>query len=245
MSEHRLSEVVIERPRRGLRISLKKQSGYKKQLHKLTQEATEDGLFRPYLIKTSELSKTKRLTDHLEPLKRYLHSKVGQPWNDVYSDLCQRFDRRNIAGRHLLDHAYGEVEHHVEFCNGIPYARVSSFSAYTLWGSFYVHPETGILCYLARNAASSKTSKRAQLPTDECVVLDRDHEYRKLDGVWYLITFADFPRSRSLFEVVFDVLEGPIFCHLCNHDDKKRYAAHKRRCNKQEIRTILRRISQQ
>jgi len=54
MSEHRLSEIVIERPRVGARISLKKVTGFKKQLDNITKEASEDGLFNPYLIKATK-----------------------------------------------------------------------------------------------------------------------------------------------------------------------------------------------
>ena len=39
MSEHRLSEIVIERPRGGRRISLKKVTGFKKQLSGLKQNS--------------------------------------------------------------------------------------------------------------------------------------------------------------------------------------------------------------
>ena len=51
MSEHRLSKIVIERPRGGMRISLKKLKGFKKQLYKLTEDTSQDGLLSPYLIK--------------------------------------------------------------------------------------------------------------------------------------------------------------------------------------------------
>ncbi len=63
MSEHRLSEIVIERPRTGMRISSTSLKGVKKHLHKLTIEASEDGLLNPYIIKVTNGSK--RLSDHL------------------------------------------------------------------------------------------------------------------------------------------------------------------------------------
>jgi hypothetical protein len=59
MSEHRLSEIVIERPRGGRRISLKKVTGNKKFLHQLTQEASEDGLLQPHLLKPRPVGVTK------------------------------------------------------------------------------------------------------------------------------------------------------------------------------------------
>jgi hypothetical protein len=243
MSEHRLSEVVIERPRHGWRISLKKYCGYRKQLDKLTQEASEDGLFRPYLIKPR--NKTKSLSDHLGPLRRYLHAKVGQPWNDVYSELCRRLDTSTLAGQHVLSHVWGYVERHVELREGIPYHKTSwggvqrpLTSGY--YGQLYVHPETGILCLLARNAPALQSGQKSQPQAVESLFLDRDHEYRQLAGIWYLITFADLPRSPDQY--VFDVLLKDLICRdLRNY--KTRYAAHKRQCNKKEIRLILKRIS--
>ena len=51
MSEHRLAEIVIERPRSGMRMSSRRLKGEKKRLYQLTLEASEDGLLSPYLIK--------------------------------------------------------------------------------------------------------------------------------------------------------------------------------------------------
>ncbi len=76
MSEHRLGEIVIERPRSGIRLSCRKVTGFKKRLNKLTQEASEDGLLRPYLIKPTY--KTKYLSDHLGPLEiHYMAEYLG------------------------------------------------------------------------------------------------------------------------------------------------------------------------
>ncbi len=146
MSEHRLSEIVIERPRVGMRISLKKLKGFKKQLDKLTQEASQDGLLSPYLIKPR--NKSKYLSDHLGPLRRFLRSRVGQPWNNVYSELCHRLDHNTMAGQHVLGHVWDYVEQHVELINGIPYYKSRRHLRLANWRhiQLYVHPETGILC---------------------------------------------------------------------------------------------------
>jgi hypothetical protein len=68
MSENRLAENVIERPRGGLRISSRKVKGQKTSLVRLTEEATTDGLLSPYLIKPTR--KTKWFSDCLGPLYR-------------------------------------------------------------------------------------------------------------------------------------------------------------------------------
>lgn len=38
------------------------------------------------------------------PLRRWLESQVGRKWDDVWSDLCQRHDRRKWANWKLIEH---------------------------------------------------------------------------------------------------------------------------------------------
>jgi hypothetical protein len=241
MSEHRLSEIVIERPRSGMRISLKKFKGFKKQLDKLTQEASEDGLLSPYLIKPR--NKSKYLSDHLGPLRRFLRSHIGQSWNDVYSELCQRLDSSTMAGQHVLSHVWDYVERHVELIDGIPYSKPDWRSRRRLDSDyrdrFYVHPETGILCVAKKTA---RKQKRTQSQTD-VVILDDYHQYHKLNEIWYLITFEEFPPPPA--ESVTDVLQGLIFRHKARYVKGQRvYAASKQQCNKKEIRFIVNQLSQ-
>jgi hypothetical protein len=240
MSEHRLNEIVIERPRGGMRISLRKQAGFKKQLNKLTQEATEDGLLCPYLIKPR--NKSKWLSDHLGPLRRFLRSKVGQPWNDVYSQLSQCLDRSTVTGQHVLDHLWDYVERHVELIDDIPHRQPYSGRAGPLIScyrsQFYVHPETGIL-----TAVALEPRKQKKKPySTECLAIDKYHQYRKLNDIWYLITFADLlPSSIS---PVFDVLEGELDPRAYAYRYLKLYAVKKQQCNKKEIQFILNQLSE-
>jgi hypothetical protein len=240
MSEHRLSEIVIERPRGGMRISLKKRQGFKKQLHKITEEATEDGLFNPYLIKAR--NKSKRLSDHLGPLRRFLRSKVGQPWNEVYSELCQRLDHNTMAGQHVIGHVWDYVERHVEIIDGVVYRK--AYRRYQVRldesyrDSFYIHPETGILCAVKK---VPRKQKKKQEQTD-VVIVDDYHQYHKLNEIWYLITFADV--SILSTDYVTDVLQGLIHRSAAIYRGRRIYAASKRQCNKKEIRFILNQLSQ-
>ncbi|WP_445636430.1 Transposase [Nostoc sp. DSM 114161] len=240
MSEHRLSEIVIERPRCGRRISLKKLSGFKKQLNKLTEEATEDGLFNCYLIKPR--NKSKYLSDHLGPLRRFLRSKVGQPWNDVYSELSQRLDAKTMAGQHVIGHLWDYVERYVEIIDGNVYSKPYQGYRNLLAGSygdrFYIHPETGILCAVEKTPRKQKQKPKQ---TDVLIVDDR-HQYQKLNEIWYLITFEDFPSST---DYVRDVLKGFIHLYAASwHNGRRIYAARKQQCSKKEIRFILNKLSQ-
>ncbi len=241
MSEHRLSEIVIERPRTGMRISLKKLQGFKKQMHRVTQEATEDGLFNSYLIKPR--NKTKYLSDHLGPLRRLLRSKVGQPWNTVHSELCRRLDSNTMAGRHVLDHVKDYVVLHVESIDGVLYGR-------SIWGrvtrldhsyrdQFYVDPETGILCAVPKVRRKHEPPN----PPDDVVIQDDYHRYLKLNDLWFLVTFEDLPPLPV--ELAADVLiKSMRHCAPIYVRGRRLYAVSKRQCNKKEIRFILSRLSQ-
>ncbi|MEC4818049.1 MAG: hypothetical protein SAK29_32980 [Scytonema sp. PMC 1069.18] len=226
MSEHRLSEIVIERPRGGMRISLKKLKGYKKQLQKLTEEATQEGLLSPYLIKTR--NKSKYLSDHLGPLRRFLHSKVGQPWDDIYSELCQRLDTSTMAGQHVLTHVWDYVERHVEIIDNRLYSKPYRGYQIQLDAShrdrFYIHPETGILCAAQK---VPRKQKGTQKQTD-VIIVDNYHQYHKLNEIWYLITFEDFPPPPN--DYVMDILKGLI--HRSAVTGKRMYAVSKKQCKR-------------
>ncbi|MDZ8078824.1 MAG: hypothetical protein RMX35_06945 [Nostoc sp. DcaGUA01] len=241
MSEHRLSEIVIERPRGGRRISLKKLSGFKKQLDKLTKEASDDGLLNPYLIKPR--NKSKHLSDHLGPLRRFLRSKVGQPWNDVYSELCQRLDSKTMAGQHVIGHLWDYLERHVEIIDGNVYRKSYQGYRYQLdrgYGDrFYIHPQTGILCAIEKRPRKQEQNSE-QI---DILIVDEYHQYHKLNDIWYLITFEDFPPPPTNY--VTDVLKGFIHHYAALlHKGRRIYAVTKRQCSKKEIRFILNQISQ-
>src|SRR5882672_2735337 len=46
----------------------------------------------------------KGLTDLLGPLKRWLLSQVGRPWNDVYSEACAVIKPDSVIRAHIKTH---------------------------------------------------------------------------------------------------------------------------------------------
>jgi hypothetical protein len=247
MSEHRLSQIVIERPRQGWRVSLKKVGGYRKQLDHLTQIATEEGLLSPCLLKPRH--KTKWLSDHLGPLRRYLQANIGKPWNDVHSQLCQRLDSNTVAGQHVLDHVWDYVERHVELIDDIPYRKSNRRAplSYRYGLRLYVHPDTGILCDAKQDTKAAILTQHGPIqstpePTDR-VILDPYHQYRQLDEIWYLITFQPLPPIGTVFDVIdrITVVAEP----TSKSASHRLYAAHKRQCNKREIKLIQKQLQQQ
>ena len=224
MSEHRLAENVIERPRGGLRISSRKVKGQKISLVKLTEEATTDGLLSPYLIKPR--NKTKWFSDCLGPLYQWLQSHVGQYWDDVYSKLCKILDTTTLSGQHIVSHVWQYVERNVELINGFPYRKSGSYR-YPLGGHWYnrlyVHPDTGILCLV------EIIPKEPKQKPDDFVLVDAYHHYCKLDDLWYAIELADIE---------------PLGINTHKSSvNREKYVASKRQCNKKQIKLIMEQLS--
>ncbi|MEM9807496.1 MAG: hypothetical protein AAF959_19705 [Cyanobacteria bacterium P01_D01_bin.56] len=236
MSEHRLSEIVIERPRGGMRVSSKKLKGYRKELNEITRVATEDGLLSPYLIKTWR--KSKWLSDHLGPLRRLLQSQVGQPWDQVYSRLCRDLNPRTMAGQHVIDHLWGFVERHVEIIDGLPYAKYvhypwqgerRSLSEYYK-PQFYVHPDTGLLC-----VAAEVCRRRNPKPPKEIIQIDAYNQYRRIDQIWYRITFETLHSPFTWDVLLKETIDAKKSVQTYR---RKIYAAKKCQCGKRDLKKI-------
>ena len=226
MSEHRLAENVIERPRGGWRISSRKVKGQKISLVKLTEEATRDGLLSPYLIKPR--NKTKRFSDCLGPLYQWLQSHVGQYWDDVYSKLCQILDITTLSGQHIVSHVWVYVERNAVLIDGVPYQKNREFYDTALplgywYKQLYVHPETGILCLAKR------IPKVPQKKPDDFVFVDAYHHYCNIDDLWYAIELADIE------PLAINTNKSSV--------NREKYVASKRQCNKKQIKLIMEQIA--
>ncbi|WP_204103035.1 MULTISPECIES: hypothetical protein [Spirulina sp. CCY15215] len=241
MSEHRLDRIVIERPRGGLRVSCKKVKGYKKSLDRITREASEEGLLKSFVIK-KKYWKSRYFSDNLAPLYRWLRSYTGQPWKIVYSELCYQLDTSTLSGQHILSHVWDFVERDVIIIDSIPYRKNARHGKRSrldegYWGrkgKLYVHPEIGILC-IAKKQPQKKEQNR-----DDVIKCDRDRQYRKIDGIWYLVSLQAFPLKDQPFDIL---LQRKISDRQAlNEYGKKVYTFHKRHCTKKEIKAIMKQI---
>ncbi|MBP0016479.1 MAG: hypothetical protein J7647_02850 [Cyanobacteria bacterium SBLK] len=244
MSEHRLDRIVIERPREGSRVSYKKVTGYKKALRRITKEASEDGFLKSFILKP-KYWKSRYFTDHLSPLIRWLRSQVGQSWDRVYGELCYRLDTSTLSGQHILSHVWDIVERDAIIIDGIPYCKTAyngqlrrlDLGHWRWRENLYIHPETGILCL------AKKPSRKTKKKRDDRVECDRDRQYRKIDGIWYLISFKKTPLRYKTFDVL---LHQKISDRRAMKEyGKKVYAFHKRHCTKKEIKAIMKQLTSQ
>ena len=100
-----MGKVLVERPRPGSRDGSRPRKGYRKLLRKeLADDSprTREGM----LTRTGG---TRSFNEHLAPLRRFLDSNVGRPWNNVYAEICSHVDRGNVVQKHILTHLFDYV----------------------------------------------------------------------------------------------------------------------------------------
>ena len=93
---------------------------------------------------------TKCLNENLAPLRRFLQSRVGRPWDAVRSEICSILNVRSAVQQHVLVHVKQMVEENAVLVDGRPHHPGRGFGGRSLilanrWGGFYVCPRTGVL----------------------------------------------------------------------------------------------------
>ncbi len=228
-----MSKVIVERPRWGSSLPSRKK-GYHKYLQKhaddLPQREPMPGRWR---------GRQRSLNENLGPMKRFLRSNVGRPWNKVHQELCEHISFNNAVQSHVLDHIYDFVDRHVEWVDGVLYAQRSwgGSRIRVQSGCMYICPETGLLKILKR-------SRRQWMPTrvggnGTTVNLSRGNDWYEIrlqalpaDGdqrwdVWQdrLVTFNDFQACADLY-------------------GSKSFAVSMRKLTREERKALLKRINQ-
>lgn len=168
-------EVLIERPRRGMRIKTRRDGKPQVRLWD-----GEDGFER---CVPGRPHRTKWFDDHLSPLRRWLRTQCNRPWDKVYSELCAGIDTRSVVGQHLRDHAMQEVERHCLLdTRGRPWKI--HYDEYRAVEGLYVHPRTGLLRWQGKPPERAQNSHN-EFPHLNSVTTDGCHI--RVDGIWYRI----------------------------------------------------------
>ncbi len=188
-----MGKVLVERPRIGRwRGDSRPGKGYSKRLAKCLDAGdsppVREGIKRRY-------SDTKSFNEHLAPLRRFLQSNVGRPWDKVYSEICRHVDRGNVVQKHILTHLFEYVVTDAILIDGVPCRGASAYRSYGeslrttrnqhLW---YVCPKSGLL----RRSRYIRPGRRAVEPPRR-VVLNKSQMCLYLDGQWELVTVKPIP----------------------------------------------------
>lgn len=198
-----MAEVIIERPRSLGHDAIRRQ--HKKtglRIRNYDPDNEYDDL--PTHLSSSRHKQygraAKYMTDLLTPIYRFLHSNVGRPWDQVWSEVCQQIDRRNLAKNHLFEHFDGIVETNT-FIGEDGDVYVCEFDGFrkakNLGGNgFYVHPTTGLLCWAddrPRNQSRQMAKEAAKKAKQSWYLrITENQYYLKLNGIWYIAVIARF-----------------------------------------------------
>lgn len=181
----------------------------------------------------------KSFTDVLGPLKGFLRSNIGRPWDKVFSELRQGLDIRKVTGRHIFDHLEWMVE--TDCWIGTDRKVYAHPRGREVTG-FYVHPKTGILCFSEKPSARQRKKERLMRQEIDEIRFDCARSFKLIDAQWYFVIYETVEIGRhEATRAVWDVVQR---CEMQLTWGRHRVAVKKRQCNREEIRTIQERIGQ-
>src|SRR5947209_44663 len=176
-----MAKVIVERPRKK-GGSFHKPKGYQRRLRRFGEEGPpcREG------IKARWQNQTKSLNEHLGPLRRYLDSQVGRPWDKVFSEICAHIDRSSAVQDHVRDHVAQYVCVHTLLIDGVPChgeggrAYGKPLHEMHRWRPWYVCPRTGLLRRVKAPAPKPRGRPVAKEP--RFIPLGEGLQCRFLDG---------------------------------------------------------------
>lgn len=196
-----------------------------------------EGIKRPYRCR-------KGLTDLLGPLKRWLQSQVGRPWNDVYSEACMVIKADSIIRAHIKTHLLEFVERHTFMHDGevcvLDTSRGGGVTPLNTAGwrrsRFFVHPECGLLEVIPR---ISKRVWRAREPQPPIILrwIRDDVALKKIRGLWFECHFEPLPAETG-FKIYDHALERFVTHREFRVYDYHTYqvCTHKRQLSRRELK---------
>ncbi len=179
-----MAKVIVERPRRYESYP-RSYPFYLKNVDLFDEDGTikNEGMRKPHVYRHGG----KELNENLAPLKRFLRSRVGRPWDEVFSEICKNINVNSAVQNHIREHIFQYVEINIEMRNGIPYwinygkeRPLASESAYRAHEHLYVDPDTGILSVIKDK---KKEKEKDILP----IKIDDSEFYDIINGHWFWV----------------------------------------------------------
>jgi hypothetical protein len=241
--------VIVERPRLGSRVRLKNRARTDDD-EKLPSKlgAKRDAMMR---------GGYRTLNENLNPLRRYLESQVGRPWDKVWSDICKNLKPSNTVQQHVRDHIPDFVAIKTSMKDGEVWVQ-ERWSKGPLKDShvrLFVDPKSGLLrrnkCW--RSWESKRRAEEAAAKKERDLrmrVASATKQYHLLsDGAWWEVTLAPVPTGvaeqrgrRYVYElpVVDSVLDARLatLAREALYGRSGVYAVAKRQLSKKEMRDL-------
>jgi hypothetical protein len=155
-------KVIVERPR--MRLPKRNGSHYprgtlKNAWRELEDAPRHEGMGRGYGYKW--------LNENLAPLRRFLHSRIGRPWDKVYSEICKHVSLDSAVKKHILEHLDQFVVRKVREIDGRlqgidTYGRPFELPPTSRRTRLYVCPRTGLLLELKPKQVPAPAARLSQ-----------------------------------------------------------------------------------
>jgi hypothetical protein len=223
-----MAKILVERPRRG---------GLSRETEKKVRLTPDTELTVDHQSMRKRWKERKELNEYLSPLKRYIQSQVGRPWNKVYSEICQRIDRSSAIQIHILQHLENFVEELVFRLGDDFYSLRNRYPVHD--GYFYVDPESGLLCQMptthGKKAFRNNSPIRWKKNDPRSMT-----QYHQVKGVWYEVGMIPVPGNVDSVPC-YDCLHK---CMVHSQEQYSKiyggpyYAASKQQLNSKEIRRL-------
>jgi hypothetical protein len=188
-----MSKVIVERPRiKGFGTRPGRRIDDDLQV-------SHEGMRAPHVRRYNG----KQLNENLAPLLRFLDSRTGRRWDDVYSEICENIRPDNTVQQHVLDHVKQYVNTKVRRNeDGELWDYDGRPGPLGNWSRFYVDPDTGMLCRNP-NRMTWTQQRRRQKAEAEQERFSRERrlpdgtEVRKQDGIWYAGILKEVPAPQK------------------------------------------------
>jgi hypothetical protein len=229
-----MAKVIVERPRHGGGIRYPRPEKNWREGGEVS-DVRHEGMRRPWLRKCC----AKGLNENLAPLRRYLRSNVGRPWNNVHQEICRQMDLNSAVQLHIWQHLKEYVCMH-PIRSGRNWVDTRGRP---LWAPFLVDPDCGLLRANERTDRRQPRDQRRhiRMPSPDVVPGKDGRCYRRIDGIWYEFILSPFPTARlghfdfALKRELMEISRA----ELMKFHGAPVYASHKRQLNSKEIRQLI------
>jgi hypothetical protein len=175
-----MAKVIVERPRYGSSMPSRKK-GYLRSL----KRQPVDELSRRESMLGLWHGRQRYLNEHLGPMRRFLRSRVGRPWNKVHRELCEYVSFNNAVQKHVLTHVFDFVRQFVEVRDGEVRDRTARWRGRRLdAGQMYICPTSGLL-KVVKPRLNRQPLRR--------IIAGPLAQYHLRDNVWWKVSFRETP----------------------------------------------------
>lgn len=187
-----MAKVIVERPRRA---------GYAtspgRAVHNPDCMPSKQGMRAPHVRHYGG----KELNENLAPLKRFLMSRVGQPWNEVFSEISKNLRVTSTVQAHVRDHVTDFVSVNTSVRDGEIWVHgYRPERLATSWRALYVDPTDGILKKNPHYMSWNRRRKNQNAAYQEKLLSTQRNvegvELRKHKGIWYEVEMKAVPPTQ-------------------------------------------------